>query len=201
MGSSLILLLTISIGGIVTVSLGSRVRREILLKNRAMAVLLAVHLTSDLGNFEGVVKALSNSCGIAPELLAPTPQNLARANATLDRYNSAVHASVSYLMDKTGLTIASSNRDAPDSFVGKSYRFRSYFREAIRGRPGLYFAVGVTSLKRGFYASYPVRGPDNAIVGVVVMKSDLDQLQSIFSRRPYCFLVSPQGIIFLSSRP
>ncbi|MGC8492470.1 MAG: hybrid sensor histidine kinase/response regulator [Syntrophobacteraceae bacterium] len=193
--------ITIAAGWAVTTFLGARVQREIFSKNRAAAVLLATHLSGDLGKMESVVKTLSGSPWLAPELIAPSPRNLARADATLGRYNNALHASVTYLMDKTGLTVASSNRNAPDSFVGKSYRFRPYFKEAMSGRAGHYFAVGITSLKRGFYASFPVFGPDNDIVGVVVMKSDPGHLQSILSSEPLCFFVSPSGIIFLSSRP
>ncbi len=199
-GYILIFALTIVAGWAVTAFLGARARHEIFFKNRAASVLLATHLSGDLGKMESVVKALSGSPWLAPELIAQTPQNLARAEATLDRYNNALHASVTYLMDKTGLTIASSNRNDPDSFVGKSYRFRPYFKEAMSGRGGQYFAVGITSLKRGFYASFPVSGPNNAIVGVVVMKSDIGHLQSILSREPLCFFVSPHGIIFLSSQ-
>jgi two-component system C4-dicarboxylate transport sensor histidine kinase DctB len=60
-------------------------------------------------------------------------------------------------MDANGMTVASSNRKDPDSFVGKSYRFRPYFQEAAKGQPYHYFAMGITSKKRGFYASYPIQ--------------------------------------------
>lgn len=33
----------------------------------------------------------------------------------------------------------------PESFVGKSYRFRLYFQEAAKGQPGRYFALDFTS--------------------------------------------------------
>ena len=64
-----------------------------------------------------------------------------------------MNASVTYLMDANGMTAASSNRKDPDSFVGKSYRFRPYFQEAAKGQPYHYFAMGITS-KRG--VSMPV---------------------------------------------
>jgi PAS domain S-box-containing protein len=71
----------------------------------------------------------------------------------------------------------------------------------MSGYYGRYFATGITSLERGFYASYPVLGPGSAIVGVVVMKTDLDEAEAQFRRQPYCFFVSPQGVIFLSGNP
>ncbi|MCX5856069.1 MAG: PAS domain S-box protein, partial [Deltaproteobacteria bacterium] len=123
------------------------------------------------------------------------------ANSALDRYNSALSASVSYLMDADGMTVASSNRNDPDSFVGKSYRFRPYFQEAFRGNPYRYFALGITSGKRGFYASHPVQNRLGKVVGVVTMKKDIDELETFFSKYPFCFFISRDGIIFLSSTP
>ncbi|MDR3567676.1 MAG: PAS domain S-box protein [Syntrophobacteraceae bacterium] len=196
---AVIFLVALVAGWIATDYLGNKARREILVENRATTVLLATHLTNELDKMEGVVKSLSFSPWIVPALSAPTGESIARANSTLDRYNEALNASVSYLMDKNGLTLASSNRKDPYSFVGKSYEFRPYFTEAIKGHYGSYFAIGVTSLERGFYASFPVHGRDNTLLGVVVMKTDLGDVEAQFSRQPHCFFVSPQGIIFLSS--
>lgn len=83
---------------------------------------------------------------------------------------------ISYLALLTGdgITLASSNRNDPDSFVGKSYQFRPYFTQAIKGAQGRYFALEATSLKRGFYASYPVRDDKDVIVGVAVIKYNID---------------------------
>lgn len=104
-------------------------------------------------------------------------------------------------MDAEGMTVASSNRKDPDSFVGKAYRFRPYFQEAAKGQPDRYFALGITSGKRGFYASYPVQNRLGKVLGVVTMKKDLDEMETFFSKYPFCFLINPDGIIFLSSSP
>jgi two-component system C4-dicarboxylate transport sensor histidine kinase DctB len=89
---------------------------------------------------------------------------------------------VTYLMAADGMTLASSNRKDPDSFLGKSYRFRPYFYEAAKGQPGRYFGLGITSGKRGFYASYPVRDDLGKVIGVVTMKRDLDEMETFFSQ-------------------
>jgi two-component system C4-dicarboxylate transport sensor histidine kinase DctB len=144
---------------------------------------------------------MAGSPWIGPALISRNDENIAYANSALDRYNSALDASVSYLMDSAGTTIASSNRKDPDSFVGKSYHFRPYFMQAISGKEGRYFALGITSQKKGFYTSYPVRDSKERIIGVVAMKKDLDEVEHQLIRYPYCFVVNKQGIIFLSSRP
>jgi C4-dicarboxylate-specific signal transduction histidine kinase len=48
-------------------------------------------------------------------------------------------------MNHEGMTVASSNRDAPDSFVGIHFGFRPYFQQAIHGTPASYLALGTTS--------------------------------------------------------
>ncbi|MDP2816571.1 MAG: PAS domain-containing protein, partial [Rectinemataceae bacterium] len=154
-----------------------------------------------LNHFEGAVKSLAGSPWIVPALLSKRDQDIEHANSALDRYNSALNASVSYLMDANGMTVTSSNRKDPDSFVGISYRFRPYFQEAVKGQPDHYLALGVTSEKSGFYASYPVQNHLGKVLGVVTMKKDLDEMEIFFSQYPFCFLISPDGIIFLSSKP
>src|SRR5271157_3145 len=166
----LLLAIVVAAGVIATGYLGDMARQEILHDNEAAISVQSVHLTDELNRIEGCAKAMSGAPSIIDVLISRTDYNMTRANSALDRYNSAVDASVSYLMERTGVTIASTNRKNPDSFVGKSYEFRPYFTQAIKGTPGRYFGLGVTSLKRGFYASSPVRDANGKIVGVVTMK-------------------------------
>ena len=166
--SSLILLLLIIAlaGWFATDYLGNKARQEIIGESRASILTLSIHVSSTLNYIEGAVKSLAGSPWIAPALLSKGTQDIEHANSALDRYNSALNASVSYLMDADGRTVASSNRNDPDSFVGNSYRFRPYFQEAVKGRPDHYFALGITSGKRGFYASYPVQNSLGKVVAV-----------------------------------
>jgi len=126
-------------------------------------------------------------------------------NEHIDRFKAGIGADVCYLMDDSGLTLASSNRDTVKSFVGNNYSFRPYFKEAMNGNRGVYLARGVTSNERGIYVSYPVLGedrkPGDPPIGVVVAKGSLDSLGEYFKTYKYIFLVSPEGVIFVSSRP
>lgn len=73
-------------------------------------------------------------------------------------------------MDLNGSTVASSNRNDPDSFVGENFSFRPYWKQAIGGTPATYMALGVTSGKRGVFYSHPVReGAANSLnIGATV---------------------------------
>ena len=135
----------------------------------------------------------------------PNEIALTEANFILDNFNDSLGASVSYMMDQEGKTIASSNRNDRDSFVGKNYSFRPYFQKAIRGNPSIYMALGVTSKKRGLYYSYPVyeRTEKNPI-GVVILKTSAEatekELLSSLYRAPGMFklIIGPHGVVFMS---
>lgn len=197
----LILLFIVAVAGwFLTGYLGEKARQEILEYNESSISLHSYHLTAEIEKTVRTAMLLSGSPWIAPALVSRKEQDIEKANSTLDRYNLSLNSSVCYLMDSNGITIASSNRNNSDSFVGKSHQFRPYFTQAILGAPGRYFALGATSLKRGFYASYPVRSGKGEIIGVAVIKQDMDAEEANLTKYPYCFVVDPDGIIFLSGK-
>jgi len=195
-----VLFIVIAAGWLATGYLGDKAKQEILEYNDNIISFHSGHLIAEFEKIERGVRALSGSPWIAPALVSRKEQDIANANSVLDRYNASLESSVCYLMDSNGMTIASSNRNASDSFVGKSYQFRPYFLQAIKGDSGRYFALGATSFKRGFYASYPVKDSKGQIIGVVVIKEDVDAEESHLVKYPYCFVVDPNGIIFLSAK-
>ena len=199
--SYLMLLFLVAVAGwLATGYLGDRARQEIVESNEAKIMLYSSRFTAEFENIERTVKVLSGSPWIVQGLVSRKAKDIRNANAVLDRYNRDAAGSVSYLMDSHGMTIASSNRNDPDSFIGSSYAFRPYFIKAMSGAPCRYFALGATSLKRGFYASYPVRNGKEKIIGVVVMKENIEEEASRLGGSSFLFLVDPNGIVFLSSR-
>lgn len=136
-------------------------------------------------------------------LLSNDPDILHKANITLDRFASTLGADVCYLMNRQGITIASSNRRDPDSFVGKNFLFRPYFKEAVLGRQSSYLALGTTSRKRGVYHSHPVwDDPDAPPIGVAVIKSSIEKTEKQLGLQSedVVLVISPQGVIFISNR-
>ncbi|HEY5496969.1 MAG TPA: PAS domain S-box protein, partial [Syntrophales bacterium] len=197
----ILLLIVVVTGWFAMDYLGNKARQEINGESQAAVLALSTYVSSTFTNIERAVKTLAGSPWIAPALMSKKKQDVEHANSALDRYDSAMNASVTYLMAADGMTVASSNRKDPDSFAGKSYRFRPYFQKAAKGQPDRYFALGITSGKRGFYASHPVQDRLGKVLGVVTMKKDLDEMGTFFRKYPFCFLISPEGIIFLSSTP
>ena len=148
-------------------------------------------------------RALAGLEEIGEVLSQPRGASLARANAVLDHFRSALAADVCYVMDRDGMTVASSNRDAPDSFVGNYFSFRPYWKQAIQGTPATYMAQGVTSNVRGVYFSHPVyRDPAAPPVGVAVIKVSTGPIEREFRQggEGIVLLADPKGIVFVASR-
>jgi len=148
-----------------------------------------------------------------PELIAEDPMVKAIANAPLNattadaanRYLQDIQrllgASDIYFMDADGITRAASNFDAEKPFNGGNFAFRPYFRDAINGGEGRFYALGTTSGKRGYYFGAPVR-VDGDIRGVLVVKIDLDLVEQAWRGADYEVMVTdPEGVVFLSSNP
>lgn len=189
------------LGAEITLLFEDQAKEGIILENRATLSLLSKHFEKEIEKFEMGIRVLAETPSVFPLLTSTSQNELFHANLTLDRYNEALGADVTYLMNSEGLCIASSNRHSRDSFVGNNYFFRPYFQEAQKGIPYRFLTLGITSGRRGLYLSHPVKDISGRALGVVVMKKDLEALESILRQYNYCFVVSPEGVIFLSSRP
>ncbi len=106
-----------------------------------------------------------------------------------------------YLLDREGTTVAASNFDDMDSFIGDNYRFRPYFQQAVQGELGRFYALGITSNERGYYFASPVR-VDGAIAGVIVVKVAITVVERERGGGDREFIVTdPNNVVFLSTRP
>ena len=164
---------------------------------------LAEELQYSFKQHQEAAAALAGVPDLQRALERPAATAIAATNGVLDHFNATLHTEACYLIGLDGVTVASSNRAAADSFVGQNYGFRPYFKEAAAGHPSIYAALGVTSGKRGLYFGHPVRGPGGRILGVVVLKDDIDEVIEKLTnlRNGPAFLADPQGLVFASNRP
>jgi two-component system C4-dicarboxylate transport sensor histidine kinase DctB len=105
-----------------------------------------------------------------------------------------------YLMRPNGMTISASNADQPTSFVGQDYSFRPYFQDAIAGHQGRFYGIGATTGLPGYFIADAVRGPDNAVIGVVAIKLDLAGLEASWrDAGEQVILANDDGVVLLAS--
>lgn len=129
------------------------------------------------------------------------PALVLRVNRYLEEINRRVGSDALYLMDDRGQTLTASNwhETKPYSFVGDNYAFRPYFKDAIAGGNGFFYAVGSSTGVPGLYISVPVRELGKP-VGVVAIKVSLQEIEETWRRgSDPVFLVDDHGIVFLSS--
>lgn len=124
-----------------------------------------------------------------------------RVNAYFADLQTTTGATALFLIDRAGLTIASSNWNLPSSFVGESYRQRPYFEDAVAGRRGLFFGLGLTTGQAGLFIAEPVR-TGNDVIGVMVVKISLDPLEQTWRHGANpVVLRDSRGVVFLSGVP
>ncbi len=159
-------------------------------------------LRGELARYEKLPQLIADQDDIRAIVADPADiAQLDEANRHLKEINALLGSSDIYVMLPDGTTIAASNFDGAASFVGENFAYRPYFRDAVTGGLGRFFALGTTSLKRGYYFGAPIRD-GAAITGVVVFKIDVDAIEETWRGADYELIVTdPEGIIFMTGRP
>lgn len=122
-------------------------------------------------------------------------------NIRLAEFASVSNLEAIYLMNLSGSVIASSNYNLPQSFMGQNYAFRPYFQNALSGNRGEFFGVGATTGRPGYFVSEPVF-ENEKIIGVIAIKIDMSELQSLWEQGgENVFVSNGDGIVVLSSTP
>lgn len=160
---------------------------------------VASRLDIELDKYRTLPRVLVLHPAISDVLTNPDKGNVQRVNDLLDTYNQSLSSDAVYLLSATGLTLASSNWDQADSFVGNDYGFRPYFQQAISGLEGSYFALGTVSGKRGYYFSFPVHNGES-IIGALVVKVALSVIEDYNANADSELMVTDDhGAVFYSS--
>ncbi len=175
---------------------------ELLEKGNVRLELYINYLQGILGKYESLPELLAIDNSLVRALLNPNEkQRIEILNRYLETINKVSDTLDTYLMNKDGLTIAASNWNESRPFIGRNFSYRPYFKQAMKGKLGRYFALGTTSSKRGYYFAYPVR-KDDEILGAVAIKINIDLVEQSWAARDENFLVSdPDGVIFVTTNP
>ncbi|MCC6074384.1 ATP-binding protein [Pseudomonas sp. GCM10022188] len=183
--------------------LATRYYRERVADQNAQTLELYVaNLRGTLRRYETLPAILGDLPALRAALRAPgDAATVDAANQLLARLSEQSGADVIYLMNPAGQTLATSNWNDFDSFIGRNFAFRPYFREALAGRLGQFFGLGTTSAKRGYFFAAAVRDGQE-VLGVLVVKVDLDPTETLLGTNPEQLLVTDRhGVVILTSRP
>ena len=163
--------------------------------------LYVTYLQGVLEKYESLPELLANDKMMVNMLShSGSSERIDALNRYLETINNISDASDTYLMDSEGLTIAASNWKEEHPFVGRNFSYRPYFKEAMSGHLGRYFALGTASSLRGYYFAYPVQ-QNNKILGALVIKINIDSVENNWGHTDETFLVTdPDGVIFLTTK-
>ena len=149
--------------------------------------------------FAVVPAILSKDPRLIDALVSPNQSNADKANRALLVATERSDAAFAFLMDTTGLTIASSNYAQSVSFVGNNYGFRPYFTKALAGKSATFFAVGATTGIAGYFVSEPILH-NSRVLGVVVVKLEPQKLPEAWNAGDSIVLVRDDlGVAILST--
>ncbi|KAA0874189.1 sensor histidine kinase [Nitrincola tapanii] len=164
--------------------------------------LYASSVESALERFEYLPWMLAQYPPLQAALQSQDAQALAEVQAFLLETRQVSGADTLYVMNAEGLTLASSNYLDAGSFVGSRYAYRPYYQDAVSLGRGEFFAIGATTGRPGYFLSRRVQDDSGQLLGVVVVKVDLETLQSDWRLAAEDVLVlDANQVVVLSSHP
>lgn len=170
-------------------------------QNRQTLDLYVANLLGTLRRYEELPQILGGLPVLRQALQQPGDPLLQKiANEALADIRRRTGADVIYLLQPDGTTQVASNWAQADSFVHRNFAFRPYYREAMQGRLARFFGLGTTSIKRGYYFASAVK-EGSRIIGVLVVKVDLEHIERLWGNSPEQLLVIDNyGVVILSPR-
>lgn len=158
-------------------------------------------LESELQKFRLLPRVLTEFPDVRAALADKSDAASRRLDRELEQLAARTDATVIYVIDADGTTIAASNWREPTSFVGENYRFRPYFQGAMRKGEAELFALGTVSGRPGLYLARRVDVGGRQL-GVIVLKVEFDKLETRWADSAAATLViDAAGIVVMSSEP
>jgi two-component system C4-dicarboxylate transport sensor histidine kinase DctB len=164
-------------------------------------ILTARAVETEVARFGALPAIAAQDARILAALAQPNnAAHIDAANQYLATTAALSGASLLFLMDDTGTTLATSNHLTDMNLVGRNFSFRPYFEAAINGGNGRYYAIGAITGDPGYFLSTPIT--TNGARGVLVVKVDLRPLQDTWAQAGLATAIIDQdGVAFLSGAP
>lgn len=173
------------------------------LRDRALAArpLAADTLKGDVEKQRLIPRVLARDGAVQEILRSPGTGGEAALDEKLRAIAHEAASSVIYVINSEGTAVAASNAGEPTSFVGRDYRFRHYFVEAMATGMATQYALGTVSKRPGLFLSSRIDGPEGPL-GVVVVKVELDRVESSWRKSGFVVFTSDErGVVLSTSVP
>lgn len=157
------------------------------------------------GNLMGAVAVLGLINGdIKQEALGKREVNTPQMLSTLESIARVYGADGVFIVTGSGIAGTSwDNSGKPSS--GLNLKFRPYYRMAMQGMENVYAAVSIARGDRSLYFTAPIFRENTSwttAIGAVVARTNLQRVDELLKGKgDIALLLSPQGVVFASSRP
>ena len=135
------ILVVVALGLSFYFSFQSSLKEKALSEIETETKILADHLASSLRIYERELLMLSMQNELRTVLNDQGFVKKASAHAVMDQFVLIVEADVCFLTDADGNIIATTNRYASFSLIGKNIASQPYFQQAMQGEPAIYPTV------------------------------------------------------------
>lgn len=167
----------------------------------ASASLNTTVLRAELDKQRSMPLVVSLAGDVVQAVLSKDEAALTALNQKLEALNAGARASVIYVLDRDGLTLAASNWRSADSFVGNTYQFRPYYRDAMAAGSAEHYALGTVSRRPGLYIARRIDTPTGPI-GVAVVKVEFDAVEAAWaSAGEPIYVTDARGIVLVTGVP
>jgi len=127
----------------------------------------------------------------------------AEAEHILETLGQEIDGEGTFVVNRAGLIVASWD-DHGRARIGTDLSFRPYVHRALNGMESVYAAVGTSTGDRALYLAAPIwatEGDRKNVVGAVVGRIGIATIDvALRDWNGIAFLLSPQGVVFASSR-
>jgi len=130
------------------------------------------------------------------------PSATEKADHLLEEFSQTTQTKNFLLVSKGGIAISSDKSLVPyKKQCTRAFSNNTFFPEIILKKEFHFFAYGPITKKRGYFHSLPIQDNKGNITGIIIAKINIDEKIFHFYKHKNLFLVSPNGIILLSSNP
>ena len=155
-------------------------------------------VSTQLQKYRMLPLVLADYSDVQNALESRSPAAIAKLDGRLELIKNRTDAAQIYVIAQDGLTIASSNWQLPNSFVGQNYAFRPYFAEAMANGAAEQFALGTVSRRAGLFLARRVAGNR----GVVVVKVEFAPIEAAWTHQSGpTVLRDENGVVIMTSHP
>ena len=204
---SLVVLLSLVAGGLVTVSDIHRreAQRVSLLQTEARRSSIEIMSSTLNGNLMGSISLLGL---IDRDIKQEVSNGLMSIDAhipiTLSTLGNSFEAEGVFVVGEDGIVKSSWDRINKPS-TGLDVKFRPYYQMAMKGQTSVYAAISMARGDRSLYFTAPVyteRARATSGIGAVVARTNLDRVDALLKGKfDRSLLLSPQGVVFASTTP